>query len=93
MLNALAIILLVLAAILLAMLVTANDPGDVPSRSSTGLHGIFTSPLPVMLAIAAVYLALGPGPPGSQAGSSGVSRTTVSSDNGASFDIPFNLRQ
>jgi len=90
MLAVLTLALSVVAAILLARIVNTNDSGDVPSRSRTGLHGIFTAPLLVMLAIAVVCLALGPGPPVSKAGSSGVSRTNDSIANGASFHIPFN---
>ncbi|HOX30068.1 MAG TPA: hypothetical protein P5080_01335 [Candidatus Paceibacterota bacterium] len=75
---------LVAFAILLATAMNTNDAGDVPGRSFTELYRIFASPLLVMLAIAAVCLALGPGPPASIAGSSGVSCTSVSSDNGAS---------
>lgn len=90
MLAVLTLALVAFAAILLAASVNINDTADVPGRRKYGASNIFLSPLLVMLAIAAVCLALGPGPPASKTGSSGVSRADNSADNGASFHIPFN---
>ncbi|MCX6758473.1 MAG: hypothetical protein NTX14_02095 [Candidatus Nealsonbacteria bacterium] len=91
MLNVLTIAVLFLGAILLAKITTSTDSGDLPSESGAGLQGIFAEPLLVLFLIAAMCLALGPGPPVSEAGSLGVSRTNVSTDNGASvMHLPFN---
>lgn len=68
--NALTIALLVLGAILLAITVTFSGMGDVPGRLEYRASRFFLSPGVVSLAILAVYLALGPGPPEVHAGSS-----------------------
>jgi hypothetical protein len=85
--NALAIALLVLGAILLALTVTFSGMGDVPGRLEYRASRFFLSPGIVMLAILAVCLALGPGPPEVRAGSSNVSCASVSTDNGASSNL------
>jgi hypothetical protein len=74
----------------MAITVNTNFLAILPRLSSNRATTFFQMPLVALLATAAVCLALGPGPPGSQAGSSGVSCTSVSSDNGASLNIPFN---
>ena len=90
MLAVLTLALVAFAAILVAVSVNINDTADMSERRKYGASNFFLSPLLVMLAIAAVCLALGPGPPASKAGFSGVSQANDSADNGASFHVPFN---